>query len=301
MNFKNITSRSSNKFMCAAVAVALSVFASGASAVAVSTIVDDSNAANVMTNALLAPTSGISVVAGSATIQGRNTLGAEQFGTYSNFNLTSTDAANPTLTMANGVVLTTGAAVVAATNTSASYSVESGSGANAQLGGLIGSTTSDANTLGFNFTVAEGVKSISAQFVFGTEEFPDQSVTDIFGFFVDGVNYAKFANGELISNTIGSTNFISNLSGNYGIEYDGLTNILTVTGLLDSLLTTHTLMFGVADTSDSIYDSAIYMHSLVAGKGETGGISVVPEPSTTFLFGIALGAAVLLRRKNAAK
>lgn len=301
MNFKNITSRSSNKIMGAAVAIALTVFASSASAVTVSTVADDIDAAIVMTNALLAANSGINVVAGSATIQGTNALGAEQFGTYANFNLTSTVAANPTLTMADGVVLTTGTAVVPATNTSASYSRTSGSGANAQLGALSGATTADANTLGFNFTVADGVKSISAQFVFGTEEFPDQTVTDIFGFFVDGVNYAKFANGELISNTIGSANFISNLSSNYGIEYDGLTNILTVTGLLDSMLTTHTLMFGVADTSDSIYDSAVYMNHLTAGTGETGGISVVPEPRTTFLFGIALVAARHLRRKNAAR
>lgn len=299
MNFKMITSRSSNKIMGAAVAVALSLAASGASAVAVSTVVDNANAATVMTNALLASNSGINVVAGSTTIQGTNAPGAEQFGTYSNFNLTSTVGTDPTLTMANGVVLTTGAAVVATTNTSASYSVESGSGANAQLGALSNATTADANMLGFDFTVAEGVKSISAQFVFGTEEFPDQSVTDIFGFFVDGVNYAKFANGALISNVIGSTNFISNLSGNYGIEYDGLTNILTVTGLLDSLRTTHTLTFGVADTSDNIYDSAVYMNSLMAGKSATGGFSVVPEPGTTFLFGIALVAAGILRRKNA--
>jgi hypothetical protein len=115
------------------------------------------------------------------------------------------------------------------------------------------------------------------------------------------VNYAKFADGKLISNEVGSSNFISNVSGNYGIEYDGLTNVLTVTGLLDSLLTTHTLMFGVADTSDSIYDSAVYMNSLVAGQAVTGGIGDVPEPSTTFLFGIALAAAGVLRRKNAAK
>ena len=53
-----------------------------------------------------------------------------------------------------------------------------------------------------------------------------QNVTDVFGFFVDGVNFARFANGQLISNTPGNpTNFIANPVGGglYGIEYNGLT------------------------------------------------------------------------------
>jgi hypothetical protein len=301
MTKQTMASRTSNKIIGAAIAAALSLSASSAGAVVVTTVANDASTASTMASALLGANSGINIVAGSAAIQGTNTATIKQYGTYSNFNLTSTAAANPTLAMANGVVLTTGKAVVPATNTATNYSTTTSSGSNAQLTTLAGGTTYDANTLGFNFTVAEGVKSVSAKFVFATEEFPDQTVTDIFGFFIDGVNYAKFADGKLISNAVGSSNFISNVSGNYGIEYDGLTNVLTVTGLLDSLLTTHTLMFGVADTSDSTYDSAVYMNSLIAGKAVTGGIGNVPEPSTTLLFGIALAAAGLLRRKHAAK
>jgi len=287
--------------MGAAVALALGLYGSSASAVVVTTVANTSSTASVMANALLGENSGINIVAGSATIEGTNTTSIKQYGTYSDFNLKSSVAANPTLTMANGVVLTSGAAVVPRTNTSTGLTTVTNSGANAQLTKLAGRTTYDANTLGFNFTVAEGVKSVTAKFVFATEEFPDQTVTDIFGFFIDGVNYATFADGKLISNAVGSSNFISNVSGNYGIEYDGLTNVLTMTGLLNSLLSTHTLMFGVADTSDTRYDSAVFMNSLMAGQAVTGGISDVPEPGTTFLFGIALAAAGVLRRKNTGK
>jgi hypothetical protein len=42
----------------------------------------------------------------------------------------------------------------------------------------------NANGLTILFTVAAGITSISAQFMFATEEFPTQIVTDIFGFFL---------------------------------------------------------------------------------------------------------------------
>ena len=282
--------------------IALALCASNASAVVVITVPATPATANTMANAVLASNSGISIVAGSATIQGTNSSTVKQFGKYSNFNLAPKTGTTPTLIMANGVVLSTGAAVVPTSNTSTLFSTVTGSGANAQLTALAGGPTFDANTLGFNFTVGQGVKSVSAQFVFGTEEFPDQGVTDIFGFFIDGVNYAKFADGKLISNEIGTSNFISNVAGAYGIEYDGLTNVLNVTGLLDQKLSTHTLMFGVADTVDNIYDSAVYMNSLLAGQSDTGGLSHnVPEPSNVFLFAIALAGGAMLRRKHSGK
>lgn len=283
-------------------AIALAMFASNANAVVVTTVPATSTGVTAMADAVLASNSGISIVANTVKIQGTNSSAIQQYGTYSNFNLAPKTGTTPTLTMADGVVLTSGKAVVPLTNTSPNFSTTTGSGANAQLSALSGSVTNDANTLGFDFTVESGVSSVSAKFVFGTEEFPDQAVTDIFGFFIDGVNYAKFSNGSLISNAVGSNNFISNVAGAYGIEYDGLTNVLTVTGLLNQALLTHTLMFGVADTSDSVYDSAVYLNSLTAGLSGVGGLSSdVPEPSTVFLLGIALAGGALARRKQSSK
>lgn len=179
--------------------------AGSAQAFTITQIFDASNtdaANNTLVPALLAPGSGITVVPGSATLQG-NIAGptVSQTGTYTGFNLAPSSGSTPTLTLPDGIVLNTGGANLPLTNTVNQFNgFGPGTGSNAQLSALAGTGTLDANVLSFSFTVAPGQNAVTAQFVFGTDEFPTQSVTDIFGFFVDGVNYAKFPGGELISN-----------------------------------------------------------------------------------------------------
>lgn len=167
------------------------------------------------------------------------------------------------------------------------------------MSALSGQSTFDSNSLSFTFTVDSG-NAVSAQFVFGTDEFPTQSVTDIFGFFVDGVNYAQFPSGELISNTPGNpTNFINNPvgSGLYGIEYNGLSQSFMVVGLLDPTLTEHTIEIALADTSDSIFDSGVFIAALQATTADEGGITqppgtAVPEPGGLAVLGLALAGLI---------
>ncbi|SHJ06066.1 PEP-CTERM protein-sorting domain-containing protein [Roseomonas rosea] len=268
---------------------------SGAHALAITT----TNDVGTLTSALLAPSSGINVVTS-------NLIGtSEQQGTYSGFNLAPSSGSSPTLTLGDGVLLTTGSANIPLTNTINNTSVNSPSPGYAPLTTLAGTNTNDSNVLEYSFTVDPGQNAVSMQFVFGTEEFPTQTVTDIFGFFVDGVNYAKFPSGELISNTPGNpTNFINNPvgAGLYGIEYNGLTRVFTVTGLLDASLATHTLAIGIADTSDSIFDSGVFLSGLKAGTATGGGgiENPVPEPATLGLFGLGLlGLAATRRRRTA--
>lgn len=279
--------------IAAAAALALGLAAAPASAaLSISTINTTVGIEDTLINALVNPTGGIT--AGAATYQGTNNPNFQQSGTYTGFDLAPSSGSTPTLTMGDGIFLTSGNANIPLTNTVNQWSFGTGSGSNAMLSALSGTNTNDANALTFEFTVDGSQNSVSAQFVFGTDEFPTQSVTDIFGFFVDGVNYAQFASGELISNTPGNpTNFISNPvgSGLYGIEYNGLTQVFTVTGLLDAALTTHTITIAVADTSDSIFDSGVFVSNLTAGTADCSGIACeVPEPGSLALAGAALAA-----------
>lgn len=294
--------------------VACVALAGPAHAFSITQIFDASNtnaATNTLVPALLAPGSGITVVGGTPALQG-NIAGTSgnpsQSGTYTGFNLAPSSGSTPTLNLPSGILLTSGGANLPLTNTVNQFEgFTPGSGGNAQLSALSGLSTNDANALSFSFTVAPGQNAVTAQFVFGTDEFPTQSITDIFGFFVDGVNYAKFPGGELISNTPGNpTNFISNPvgSGLYSIEYNGLTQAFTVVGLLDDQLTTHTITVAVADTNDSIYSSGVFIGGLRVTQtqvGDGGGITPTstPEPATLALFGSGLlGLSVLRRRRR---
>lgn len=295
-----------------AVVAGLSLAAGSASAaLVVNGISTTAGIQSTLINALVNPAGGVTATAVGATYQGIATTALQQSGTFTGFNLAPSTGSGPTLTLADGIVLSSGRADIGAVNNSNNTSVPTGSGANAALGALSASAggtsvTNDANVLTFRFQVAAGQTSISAQFVFATEEFPTQSVTDIFGFFVDGVNFARFPNGQLISNTPGNpTNFISNPvgAGLYPIQYNGLTQAFNVVGLLGTPDADgfHTLSIGVADTSDSIFDSGVYISNLTAGTATGGGGGInpgVPEPGSLALVSLALAAAGWTARRQ---
>lgn len=270
---------------------AVVLFAQSAGALTITT----TNNVDTLTNALLAPSSGISVIT-------RNLVSGQesQQGTFTGFNLVPSSGSTPTLTLPNGVALSSGRADIGNANTVNNTSVDTGNGGYAALTTLAqtlspGVPGFNANVLEFTFTVAPGFNAIALDFVFATEEFPTQSVTDIFGVFVDGVNFARFADGSLIANQPGNpTNFINNpVGGNlYATEYNGLTRVLSLVGLLDTSLTTHSLAIGVQDTSDSIFDSGVFIASLRAVNTQGGGgidPTPVPVPAPAGLAILALG------------
>ena len=120
------------------------------------------------------------------------------------------------------------------------------------------------------------------------------------------MNFAAFPDGSLINFDLGAPSaafYNDNTGGAFAIEWDGLTDVLTVTGLLDMNLATHTLKIGVADTSDTIFDSAVYIENLSGTTSDDGGITPpddngVPVPAPILLIGAALlGLGLSSRRR----
>ncbi|MEM9810669.1 MAG: choice-of-anchor L domain-containing protein [Pseudomonadota bacterium] len=260
-------------------------------------------------NAFLGTNSGLTYVAGSGSYQGI----ADQGGTYNDFLLSGEGV--PTLQLNDGIVLSTGLADVPAANTDTSYEGQfPGTGGNANLSQLLtdnsapSSTTNDANTLSFDVTIDDptATNAIETSFIFGTDEFPDQGVTDAFAFFVDGVNFAEFADGSLITFVEGANNFQfnDNTDDPYGYEMDGITPVLNLVGLFDDSLSTHTIEIVIADTSDTIFDSIVYLESL-AGTFTTGGGGTtvdgpIPVPAAGLLMLPVAGFFAARRKKRAA-
>jgi hypothetical protein len=285
-------------------AAALSTAVSSASAL---TVTPTSDAATLI-NTLLGPTSGISIVPGSETLN----LGTEnQQGTYSGFSLSSTEAGQPTLGLPDGVVLTTGTAEFSTTtNTIDQFNVEGSTGPYQPLVDLatangLSETQFDSNVLSFDFTVDDPARnSVSASFIFATDEFPTESVTDIMAVFVNGENFAFFPNGDLVSNQSGDPNefFNNNPVGDagYSIEWNGLTDAMNVVALINPG-DVNTFTLAIADTEDQIFDSALFMGGLQAGvTGGGGGIGVVPVPAALPLMLTAIGSLAWVRRRKKA-
>lgn len=302
-------------FLLAPFLAAAIVFAASP-AFAVLTVTNTTDA-SVLAASVQAPSSGITIDSSSVSLTG----GAAQQGTYSGFNLGPTTAGEPNITIGDGVVLTSGGGNFSTTtNTSNSFSASTGTGSDVDMAAILSaaglnSTTNDKNILEFQFTVDDlSNNAVVAQFVFATDEFPTQSVTDGMGVFVDGVNYAFFPDGTLVSNQPGvNTNFFNDnpvgsdaTNGGYGIEWNGLSSVLTVTGLLDAAVAMHTFKLVIVDTSDTIFDSAVFFAGLKAaftqGGGGIGDPEVIPLPAAfpLMLVGLAGLGASLRRRRSAA-
>ena len=233
-----------------------------------------------------------------------------QSGTHSGLTFAGNGtSARPALSIGAGIVLSSGNAIVPAFNSRSDYSADTSTGSSATISTITGLSSFDQNKLAFNFSVASGITSISTQFIFGSDEFPEfagSKYADGFAFVVDGVNYAKFADGSVVSllSLLSNSNLYDNSASAYPIEYDGLTSLLKVTGLLDPTRSVHSLEIVVADTGDTAYDSAVYLSTLAGGTAAPGGGGItpgggggsgggaVPEPGTILLVGLALAGVV---------
>jgi hypothetical protein len=138
------------------------------------------------------------------------------------------------------------------------------------LTALAGQDTFDAVVLQFDFVADADV--VRFDYVFGSEEYEEfvgSDFNDVFAFFVNGQNCATVAGGPVSVNTINSqTNaqafrpnpFSFDQPSPLDIEFDGLTTTLAC----ESAITrggTNTLKLAIADASDPIYDSGVFIRA----------------------------------------
>ena len=191
----------------------------------------------------------------------------------------------------------------------------------ADLTAIVGTTTNDAAVLQFDFQFGDGSVGgdLFFNYVFASEEyidFVDSQFNDVFGFFLDGTNVALLPDGvtpvtintvnpntnsAFYVNNVPNTNGFTNAGRNIG--FDGLTTVLTVSaeGLAPGV---HTIKLAVADTSDRVLDSAVFIQGGTFSTDPNPpqppvNNGAVPEPitATLGLMGLGvLGAAARRRR-----
>lgn len=190
------------------------------------------------------------------------------------------------LAVDGGVIMSSGdIATAAGPNTSEGTTGSMAQGGDASLNALVAPLqTHDAIVFEFDAVTTSPVFSI--KYVFASEEYKeyvDSKFNDVFAFFVDGTNIALVPGkaDPVAINTINhKTNsgfFNDNPAGSklFETSFDGFTVELTAVASVTPGVPHH-IKLAIADTSDSILDSAVYLSA--GGISGTGiATAVVPE------------------------
>jgi hypothetical protein len=209
-----------------------------------------------------------------------------------------------------GVVLTSGFAsnLNGTTNTVDGITGNNGVAGDSDLNALIpGYSTNDATVLSFDF-VSQG-DAAYFNYVFGSEEYNEyvgSNFNDVFGFFVDDVNYALIPDTDTavsinnVNNNSNSSYYNDNDKSDLGdptpfaFEYDGFTDVLmaSITGLTAG--ETYNIKLAIADAGDYVLDSGVFIQA-----GSFSDKPTIPEPATMLLLGSGLlGLAIFGRKKR---
>ena len=228
-----------------------------------SDVTEFTGGAGILANGLVGTLSGLTLT-GSASFIGNTTAGEGSAGFFNSLNFGAVDG--DSFSLGAGIVLTSGDGTPNNTNSAIGFTgFASGSG-DGDLNTVLSSTghsstTADATILEFTFTVASGVNAIIFDFMFGTDEFNEQSINDVAAVFVDGTNFAFFPDDSILhfDNDENEFNFTDNTGGALGIEYDGISKPDVIVGLLNTGLSTHTVKIAVSDTNDAIVDTGLFL------------------------------------------
>jgi hypothetical protein len=223
-----------------------------------------------------------------------------QYGTYNDANGEAgssisfyTSNATNDLAITNALLLSTGSGNPNSSNTAPNYSVDlSGVDGNqlkdadlentAKLAFSGSGAIYDATVLEFNFEINNlFTHGIKFDLLFGSDEYPeysDSEYVDIAAIYLNGENIALFNNNEeqplsVISKNIEIGNFNDNTDGHIPIEYDGISNKLTVYAPVAPGV--NTIKIAIGDTGDSALDSGLYVANFQGTQLSGSGLSSV--------------------------
>ena len=142
----------------------------------------------------------------------------------------------------------------------------------------------DATMLGFSFTVSDPTAtSVSFDLVFGSDEYPEwvDQYVDCAIVTVNDVNVALFGHDTLtplsvITPNLSAGYFIDNADGHLPIEYDGVSHALKIVAPIHEGV--NSIVIGIGDTGDHIYDSGMFIANLAAGDAPGSGVVIPVDP-----------------------
>ncbi|MCB1503278.1 MAG: choice-of-anchor L domain-containing protein [Bauldia sp.] len=231
-----------------------------------------SGAAGDLVSVLLKSGTGISYVSGSASYSGTKSAAS----TFDSLSLGGAVISGP------GILLTSGDGTPPPSNTLTSYSVQNFQPGDSNLDAIVNNafpaagSTEDASVLSFKINASAGTKTVIFDIVFGSDEFPEWSNTefvDIAAVIVNGKNAAFFGGDSKKPLSILDKNlgyFQNNQDGHVSIEYDGISNKLTVIAKVKEGV--NDIKIAIADTGDQIYDSGIFIANLRGSEKDLEGI-----------------------------